>query len=146
MENVVLLSKHAIIIASKKLVHRSLCIRLFVLRLKSGAWDDSCVFIYTTLSHINCCLPNGDSGLVGTLDVPVCITKVSRISVSCLDEMERTTSYRLMPEYMFKLALIKRKYDYVMSMIRNSNLWTGNDCLAAAEGLPRTGSSLNLAV
>lgn len=40
-------------------------------------------------------------------------------SVNCQDEMEITVSHRLMPGYMFKLALIKRKYDNVMSMIRN---------------------------
>lgn len=66
-----------------------------------------------------CCLPNRDGGLIGTLDVQVCIKKVSGSSVNCLDEMEITVSHRLMPGYMFKLALIKRKYDNVMSMIRN---------------------------
>lgn len=60
------------------------------------------------------CLPNRDGGLIGTLDVQLRITKVSGNSVNFLDEMEITVSHRLMPEYMFKLALIKS-----MSMIRN---------------------------
>jgi coatomer protein complex subunit alpha (xenin) len=66
-----------------------------------------------------CCLPNRNGGLIGTLDVQVCIMKVSENSVNCLNELEITVSYRLMHEYIFKLALIKRKYDNVMSMIRN---------------------------
>ncbi|KAF9620018.1 hypothetical protein IFM89_010634 [Coptis chinensis] len=68
MESVALLSKHAIIIASKKLVHR--CTLHETIRVKSGAWDDNGVFIYTTLNHIKYCLPNGDNGIIRTLDVP----------------------------------------------------------------------------
>lgn len=29
------------------------------IRIKSGAWDDSGVFIYSTLNHIKYCLPQG---------------------------------------------------------------------------------------
>ncbi|KAH9305636.1 hypothetical protein KI387_010040 [Taxus chinensis] len=83
MENVALLSKHVIIILRKKLVHR--CTLHEIIRVKSGAWDDNGVFIYTTLNHIKYCLPNGDAGIIRTLDVPVNITKVSGISVNYLD-------------------------------------------------------------
>ncbi|PWA47929.1 WD40 repeat-containing protein [Artemisia annua] len=69
METVALLSKHAIVIASKKLDHR--CNLHETIRVKGGAWDDNGVFIYTTLNHIKYCLPNGDNGIVKTLDVPV---------------------------------------------------------------------------
>ncbi|GJZ95208.1 coatomer subunit alpha-2-like protein [Tanacetum coccineum] len=62
---------------------------------RGGAWDDNNVFIFTTLNHIKYCLPNGDNGIIKTLDVPVYITK---------------------------LSLLKKKYDHVMSMIRNSQL------------------------
>ncbi|CAA7028288.1 unnamed protein product [Microthlaspi erraticum] len=68
MESVALLSKHTIIIASKKLVLQ--CTLHETIRVKSGAWDDNGVFIYTTLNHIKYCLPNGDSGIIRTLDVP----------------------------------------------------------------------------
>uniref|UniRef100_A0A0C9RN30 Coatomer subunit alpha n=1 Tax=Wollemia nobilis TaxID=56998 RepID=A0A0C9RN30_9CONI len=121
MENVALLSKHAIIIASKKLVHR--CTLHETIRVKSGAWDDNGVFIYTTLNHIKYCLPNGDSGIIRTLDVPVYITKVSGSSVNCLDRDGKNRVIQIdATEYMFKLALIRKKYDHVMSMIRNSQL------------------------
>jgi coatomer subunit alpha len=29
------------------------------IRIKSGAWDDSGVFVYSTLNHIKYCLPQG---------------------------------------------------------------------------------------
>jgi coatomer protein complex subunit alpha (xenin) len=29
------------------------------IRIKSGAWDDSGVFLYSTLNHIKYCLPQG---------------------------------------------------------------------------------------
>lgn len=55
------------------------------IRVKSAAWDDSGVLIYTTLNHIKYCLPNGDSGIIRTLDVPVYITKVFGSTIYCLD-------------------------------------------------------------
>ncbi len=38
--------------------------------------DENGVLIYTTLNHIKYCLPNGDSGIIRTLEIPVYITKV----------------------------------------------------------------------
>jgi len=57
MSAVALLSKHAIVVADKRLgnaatVHETI-------RVKSAAWDDSGVLIYTTLNHLKYCLPNG---------------------------------------------------------------------------------------
>ncbi|XP_010271512.1 PREDICTED: coatomer subunit alpha-1-like [Nelumbo nucifera] len=121
MESVALLSKHAIIIASKKLVHR--CTLHETIRVKSGAWDDNGVFIYTTLNHIKYCLPNGDSGIIRTLDVPIYITKVSGNTIYCLDRDGKNRAIAIdATEYVFKLSLLKKRYDQVMSMIRNSQL------------------------
>ena len=55
------------------------------IRVKSGAWDDHGVFIYTTLNHIKYALPNGDSGIIRTLDNPVYLTKVFGNVIFCLD-------------------------------------------------------------
>lgn len=55
------------------------------IRVKSAAWDDAGVLVYTTLTHIKYCLPNGDSGIIRTLDVPVYITKVFGNVIFCLD-------------------------------------------------------------
>ncbi|KAG1354429.1 coatomer subunit alpha-1 [Cocos nucifera] len=121
MESVALLSKHAIVIASKKLVHR--CTLHETIRVKSGAWDENGIFLYTTLNHIKYCLPNGDSGIVRTLDVPVYITKVSGSNIYCLDRDGRNRVISIdATEYIFKLALLRKRYDHVMSMIRNSQL------------------------
>ncbi|XP_019057409.1 PREDICTED: coatomer subunit alpha-1-like [Tarenaya hassleriana] len=121
MEAVALLSKHTIIIASKKLVHQ--CTLHETIRVKSGAWDDNGVFIYTTLNHIKYCLPNGDSGIIRTLDVPIYITKVSGNNIFCLDRDGKNRVIAIdATEYIFKLSLLKKRYDLVMSMIRNSQL------------------------
>ncbi|KAK6245497.1 WD40 repeat - like 10 [Theobroma cacao] len=121
MESVALLSKHSIIIANKKLVNQ--CTLHETIRVKSGAWDDNGVFIYTTLTHIKYCLPNGDNGVIRTLDVPVYITKVSGNTMCCLDRDGKNRAIVFdATEYVFKLSLLKKRYDHVMSMIRSSEL------------------------
>ncbi|CAN1836477.1 Coatomer subunit alpha-1 [Linum perenne] len=121
MDTVALLSKHAIIIANKKLVHQ--CTLHETIRVKSGAWDDNGVFIYSTLNHMKYCLPNGDSGIIKTLDVPIYITKISGNTIFCLDREGKNRAIVIdATEYMFKLSLLKKRYDHVMSMIRNSQL------------------------
>ncbi|KAF2540122.1 hypothetical protein F2Q68_00028582 [Brassica cretica] len=121
MESVALLSKHTIIIATKKLVLQ--CTLHETIRVKSGAWDDNGVFIYTTLNHIKYCLPNGDSGIIRTLDVPIYITKVSGNTIFCLDRDGKNRAITInATEYIFKLALLRKRYDHVMGMIKNSQL------------------------
>jgi coatomer protein complex subunit alpha (xenin) len=53
--------------------------------VQSAAWNEANVLIYTTLNHIKYCLPNGDSGIIRTLEVPVYITKVAGDIIHCLD-------------------------------------------------------------
>ncbi|KAL8143768.1 hypothetical protein V2J09_016800 [Rumex salicifolius] len=121
MENVALLSKHAIVIANKKLMHQ--CTLHETIRVKSGAWDENGVFIYNTLNHIKYCLPNGDSGIIKTIDVPVYIAKISGNTVFCLDRDGKNKAIVLdATEYIFKLSLMRKRYDHVMKMIRNSQL------------------------
>ncbi|XP_020096558.1 coatomer subunit alpha-3-like [Ananas comosus] len=121
MESVALLSKHAIVITNKKLVHR--CTLHETIRVKSGAWDENGVFIYTTLNHIKYCLPNGDSGIIKTLDVPIYLTRVSGNVIYCLDRDGKSRVISIdASEYIFKLALLRKRYDHVMGMIKNSQL------------------------
>lgn len=121
MESVALLSKHSIVIADKKLVHR--CTLHETIRVKSGAWDDNGVFVYTTLTHIKYCLPNGDSGIIKTLDVPVYVTKIYGNTIFCLDRDGKNRPIIIdSTEYIFKLSLLRKRYDHVMSMIKNSEL------------------------
>ncbi|WOG91978.1 hypothetical protein DCAR_0311234 [Daucus carota subsp. sativus] len=121
MENVALLSKHSVVIADKKLVHR--CTLHETIRVKSGAWDDNGVFIYTTLTHIKYCLPNGDSGIIKTLDVPVYITKIVGNTIFCLDRDGKNRPIIIdSTEYVFKLCLMRERLEQVMTMIRKSDL------------------------
>jgi coatomer protein complex subunit alpha (xenin) len=54
---VAFIAKHAIVIANKKL--EQLCIIHETVKIKSGAWDDAGVFVYSTLNHIKYLLPQG---------------------------------------------------------------------------------------
>ena len=123
MNHVALLAKHTLTICNRKLesltsIHEST-------RVKSGAWDDSGVFVYTTSNHIKYVLGavGGDHGIIRTLDVPIYITRIKGNSVYCLDRECRPRVLTIDPtEYRFKLALLNRKYDEVLHMVRNNKL------------------------
>merc|ERR1719390_296425 len=128
MSRVALLSKHAIVLSDRKLGHA--CTVHETIRVKSGAWDDRGVFIYTTLNHIKYALPNGDSGIIRTLDNAVYVTKVIGNVVHCLDRDGKNRRIQIDPtEYVFKLALVQRKFDQVLSMIK-SNVLCGQSIIA----------------
>ena len=76
----------------------ALCVVHETIRVKSAAWDDNSVLIYTTLNHIKYCLPNGDSGIIRTLEVPVYITRVSGSSLHCLDRDGKTRQIQVSPQ------------------------------------------------
>ncbi|CAK8683346.1 unnamed protein product [Clavelina lepadiformis] len=121
MSHVALLAKHNIAICNRKLeqlatVHENV-------RVKSGAWEESGVFIYTTSNHIKYSLTNGDHGIIRTLDLPIYITRVRGTSVYCLDRETRPRVLAIDPtEFKFKMALVNRKYDEVLHMVRNTKL------------------------
>ncbi|XP_050443859.1 coatomer subunit alpha-like [Adelges cooleyi] len=116
------LCKNNIYICSRKL--EILCTIHENSRIKSGAWDECGVFIYTTSNHIKYALPDGgDYGIIRTLDLPIYITKVSGNEVFCLDRECRPRVLNIdTTEYKFKLALIKRKYEEVLHIVRNDRL------------------------
>jgi coatomer protein complex subunit alpha (xenin) len=118
---VALLSKHTITIANKALEQTALIHE--TIRIKSAAWDDSGILVYTTLNHIKYALPGGDNGIIKTLDQPVYLTRVKGQVVHCLDRNAKPRTIPIDPtEYRFKLALIRQNYDEVLQIIRNSNL------------------------
>jgi hypothetical protein len=91
--------------------------------VKSGAWDENGTFIYSTLCHIKYILPNGDHGIVRTLDRPIYITAVKGNIVHCLDRQGRAHAPPVdTTEYTFKLALANKRFGQVSSMVKNSNL------------------------
>ncbi|SCZ99345.1 BZ3500_MvSof-1268-A1-R1_Chr3-1g05959 [Microbotryum saponariae] len=118
---VALLSKHTIMIANKTLGQSAMVHE--TIRIKSGAWDDSGIFIYSTLNHIKYALPQGDNGIIKTLEQPVYLTRVKGKVVHCLDRNAKPRAIAIDPtEYRFKLALMRKNYDEVLHIIRTSNL------------------------
>lgn len=121
MSHVALLGKHVLMIANRKL--EVLCTVQENARLKSAAWEDSGVLIYTTSHHIKYSLTNGDHGIIRTLDLPVYLTRVKGKTISCLDRDMRPRQFLVDPtEYTFKLALVNRKYEEVLHMVRHAKL------------------------
>lgn len=121
MSHVALLAKHTVSICNRNM--ELLCTIHENTRVKSGAWDDSGVFIYTTSNHIKYAITNGDHGIIRTLDLPIYITRVKGTQVFCLDRECRTRVLNIDPtEFKFKLALINRKYEDVLHIVRNARL------------------------
>ncbi|KAF8637893.1 hypothetical protein AX17_002516 [Amanita inopinata Kibby_2008] len=118
---VALMSKHTITIANKNFSQHSLIHE--TIRIKSGAWDDSGVFIYSTLNHVKYCLSQGDHGVICTLDNPVYLTRVKGKTIYCLDRSARPRTITFDPtEYRFKLSLLKNNYDEMLYIIKTSTL------------------------
>lgn len=116
-----LLAKHTVTICNRKL--DILCSLHESTRVKSGAWDDGGLFIYTTSNHIKYTIINGDHGIIRTLDLPIYITRVKGNHVFCLDRECRPRMLTIdSTEFKFKLALIQHKYEEVLHMVRNSRL------------------------
>ena len=118
---VALISKHNIIVATKTLA--KVCNIHETIRLKSCVWDDSGVLIYNHLNHMKYALLNGDKGIIKTLDNTVYLTKVKGRQVYYLDRNAVPRILEIDPtEYRFKLALVKKNYEEMFSIIKNSNL------------------------
>ena len=121
MSHVALLSKHQVMICNRKL--ESLCMVHENTRVKSATWDEHGVLIYTTSNHIKYALLTGDYGIIRTLDMPVYLTRVKDKKVYALDRSVRPIILTIDPtEYLFKLALVNRKYDEVLYMVQNAKL------------------------
>lgn len=118
---VALLAKHTITIATKDLelvtsMHETI-------RVKSAAWDDSGVLLYSTLNHIKYTLLNGDNGIIKTLENTLYIAKVVATKVYCLSRAGQVEIIQIDPtEYRFKKSLVNRNFNEVLRIIKTSNL------------------------
>eukprot|EP00933_Yihiella_yeosuensis_P037936 TRINITY_DN31926_c0_g1_i1.p1 TRINITY_DN31926_c0_g1~~TRINITY_DN31926_c0_g1_i1.p1 ORF type:complete len:1231 (+),score=309.08 TRINITY_DN31926_c0_g1_i1:52-3744(+) len=118
---VAFMSKHNVLLAGKNLeyyhsFHENI-------RVKSGAWDENGVFVYATLSHVKYCLPNGDSGIIHSLQNPIYIVRVHKQNLYYVDREQKVVKQRLnCSEYLFKLALHKRNFNDVKLWITNGRL------------------------
>jgi len=119
---VAIICKYGVLMADRNM--EQLCSISETVRMKSGAWDSSSkLFIYTTLNHIKYCIPNGDTGIIRTLDAPIYVTKVHKKQLFCLDREGKARVLSIdTTEAVFKLALENKKYGQVMEMVRKSRL------------------------
>ncbi|KAK4614959.1 putative coatomer subunit alpha [Fulvia fulva] len=116
-----LLSKHNVTIVNKSLEQISTLHE--TIRIKSAAWDDAGVLLYSTLNHIKYALMNGDNGIVRTLEHVIYLVRVKGKTVYCLDRAAKPKVLTIDPtEYRFKLALVKRHYDEMLNIIKTSSL------------------------
>jgi coatomer protein complex subunit alpha (xenin) len=108
MSHVALLSKHAIVILTRKL--EQICMIHETIRIKSGAWDGNDVFVFSTLNHIKYLLVTGDHGIIRTLEQPLYITHVSAGTIHGLDREARVRKMAVdVTECAFKLSLFKKE-------------------------------------
>ncbi|SCU92702.1 LANO_0E01816g1_1 [Lachancea nothofagi CBS 11611] len=118
---IALMSKHTITIVNKNLevvtsMHETI-------RIKSAAWDESGVLIYSTLNHIKYTLLNGDNGIIKTLENTLYINKVHGKFVYALNREGEVEIVTIDPtEYRFKRALVNKNFPEVLRIIQNSNL------------------------
>jgi hypothetical protein len=85
--------------------------------VKSGTWDDSGVFVYTTSNHIKYTITNGDHGIIRTLDLPVYLTRIKGSQVFCLDRDCKPRILNIDPtEFRFKLALVNRSARFILKL------------------------------
>lgn len=126
-----LLSKHTIVIVNKKF--ETVMSMHETIRIKSAAWDDTGVLLYSTLNHIKYVLLNGDKGTIKTLENTMYITKVQNSNCFCLNRRGEVECFDIDPtEYRFKKALINKKFNEVLRIIKNSNL-VGENIIAYLE-------------
>ncbi|KAK9448864.1 coatomer WD associated region-domain-containing protein [Limtongia smithiae] len=129
--HVALLGKHAITIATKNL--EAVCSLHETIRIKSAAWSDSDVLIYSTLNHIKYTLLNGDSGIIRTLESTLYLVNVKGAIVYCLDRSGKVLKLTIDPtEFRFKKSLINKNYEEMLRIIKTSNL-VGQSIIAYLE-------------
>lgn len=121
---VALLGKHAVVLADKDLTQ--VCSVTETVRVKSGAWDEHGVFIYTTLNHVKYLLPvagAGEAGIVRTLDQPVYAAEARGGNLYVVDRDAKIKALAIdATEHLFKLALARRQFDRVLNIIKSARL------------------------
>lgn len=118
---IALLTKHTLTIVTRKL--EITASKHETIRIKSAAWDDTGVLIFSTLNHIKYCLLNGDSGIIKTLERTLYISKAHGKLIYALNrkgEVEIITVDST--EYRFKKALVNKNFQEVLRIIKTSHL------------------------
>lgn len=92
-------------------------------KIKSGAWDPCGVFVFTTSTHVKYLLPNGDSGIIRTVEDPIYLTMVNDKQLCYLDREGKVGRITIdNTEYLFKMALMKRRNKDVLKIMQSKKL------------------------
>jgi coatomer protein complex subunit alpha (xenin) len=68
--------------------------------------------------NLKLCYLKRDNGIIRTLDLPIYLTKIKNSTIYCLDRDIRPLALNIDPtEYMFKLAIVNKRYDEVLAPI-----------------------------
>lgn len=126
--HVCMLSKRHVVICSRDLEH--CCTVSESVRVKSAVWTAEGVLVYATLKHVKYMLPNGDVGVLRSLDEPVYMIKIDGDVLLCCDREGNLKTIQVdLTECRFKVALSEGRYKDVMEIIK-----TGNMCGEAVIG------------
>lgn len=120
---VALFGKHNIVIADKDLTQISNCTE--TVRVKGGVFDKNGVFIYATLNHIKYLLPieRGESGVICSIEAPIYPIEMKDNTLYVMTRSVRVKQIAIDPtEYLFKLALARKKFGDVMRIIKSGRL------------------------
>lgn len=91
--------------------------------IKSGAWNDKGIFVYSTTSHVKYLLTNGDHGVIRSLEQPIYIAASigPKLYFFTRDKKFRTANIDN-TEMIFKHAIVTDNFEEVHSIIKNSKL------------------------
>jgi len=118
---VALMGRDVLVLATREL--QPLCTVHDIDRIKSGAWHPAGVFLYTTLTHLKYCLPNGDTGIIRTLSVPLFIYASEASKVFCLDRKCNTRTVTIdATEFLLKQAVVTKDYPKIIALVKKYGL------------------------
>lgn len=91
--------------------------------LKSAVWDARGILFFTNSHHLKYLLPNGDVGVICTVQAPLYLIRVKEDCVAAIDRSSMVHYFNIDPtEVLFKLALWQGDQTKVLDMIENANL------------------------
>eukprot|EP00761_Pharyngomonas_kirbyi_P012187 gb/GECH01012214.1/.p1 GENE.gb/GECH01012214.1/~~gb/GECH01012214.1/.p1 ORF type:complete len:1200 (+),score=300.25 gb/GECH01012214.1/:1-3600(+) len=106
------------------------CMLQEVSGIKSVVFDNSGVAYYSTLNHLKYCLPNGDVGVIKSLDKVLYLVTFKNNQLFGLDRKSKLSILKLdNTEIRFKLALLNNKRNDIFKILKKSSI-TGKATVA----------------
>lgn len=122
MKRMALYGKHVIYILDRHTLAIQSTIRETV-NVKSCAWDTRGILYYTNSNHLKYVLPNGDVGVVCTIEEPLYLVRTRDNTVIAIDRGATVRPLQIdSAEIVFKLALLEGDQSKVLELIETSNL------------------------